>query len=55
VSAAFKTVFAQVSAKEIHAQWDQVAAMLENRFAKGTVYLPHHGHESLAYIRDVDP
>src|SRR5580658_6844722 len=33
VSAAFKTVFAQVSPPEIHAQWDQVAHMLEDRFA----------------------
>jgi putative transposase len=35
VSAAFKTVFAQVSGPEMHAQWDQVAHMLEDRFAKG--------------------
>ena len=35
VSAAFKTVFAQVSGADMHTQWDQVAATLEDRFDKG--------------------
>jgi putative transposase len=49
VSAAFKTVFAQVSAKEIHAQWDQVAAMLENRFAKAAALMREAKEEVLAF------
>ena len=34
VSAAFRTIFAQVSAKEIAAQWDHVENMLAERFEK---------------------
>jgi transposase-like protein len=40
VSAAFKTVFAQVSGPDMHAQWDQVTATLEDRFPKAATAFP---------------
>jgi transposase-like protein len=49
VSAAFKTVFAQVSAKEIYAQWDQVTAMLENRFDRAAGLMRAAKEEVLAF------
>ncbi len=39
VSAAFKTVFAQVSGEDMHAQWDQVVSTLEGRFDKGAALM----------------
>jgi transposase-like protein len=39
VSAAFKTVFAQVSGEDMHTQWDQVASTLEDRFPKGAALM----------------
>ena len=49
VSAAFKTVFAQVSGPDMHAQWDQVAATLEDRFGKAAGLLREAKEEVLAF------
>jgi len=49
VSAAFKTIFAQVSAAEIHAQWDQVATMLAERFPKAAALMRVAKEEVLAF------
>jgi transposase-like protein len=46
VSAAFKTVFAQVSGEDMHTQWDQVATTLEDRFEKGAA-LMHQAKEEV--------
>ena len=48
VSAAFKTVFAQVSGADMHAQWDRVVTTLEGRFPE---VRPHVGakEEVLAF------
>jgi transposase-like protein len=48
VSAAFKTVFAQVSGDDMHAQWDQVATTLEDRF-KGAALMRQAKDEVLAF------
>jgi transposase-like protein len=49
VSAAFKTVFAQVSATEIHTQFDQVATMLDGRFDKAAALMRGAKDEVLAF------
>ncbi len=49
VSAAFKTVFVQVSATEIHAQFDQVEHMLDGRFAKASALMHQAKEEVLAF------
>jgi len=49
VSAAFKTVFAQVSATEIHAQFDQVEHMLEDRFPRAAGLMREAKEEVLAF------
>jgi putative transposase len=49
VSAAFKTVFAQVSGSEMHAQWDQVEATLGNRFDKAAALMHEAKDEVLAF------
>src|SRR5665213_1411320 len=49
VSAAFKTVFAQVSGPDMHAQWDQVTATLEGRFPKGAALMTGAKEEVLAF------
>ena len=48
VSDAFKTVFAQVSGPDMHAQWDQVTATLEDRFGKAAG-LMSEAKEELAF------
>jgi putative transposase len=48
VSAAFKTVFAQVSGPDMHAQWDRVVTTLEDRFAKGVAFTTGTKEEVLA-------
>jgi putative transposase len=49
VSAAFKTVFAQVSGEDMHAQWDQVTATLEDRFPKAAALMTGSKEEVLAF------
>ena len=49
VSAAFKTVFAQVSGPDMHAQWDQVTATLEDRFPKAAALMTSAKEEVLAF------
>lgn len=49
VSAAFKTVFAQVSGPDMHAQWDQVTATLEDRFPKAAALMTGAKEEVLAF------
>jgi len=49
VSAAFKTVFAQVSGEDMHAQWDQVTATLEDRFPKAAALMVGAKEEVLAF------
>ena len=49
VSAAFKTVFAQVSGEDMHTQWDQVATTLEDRFEKGAALMHQAKEEVLAF------
>jgi transposase-like protein len=49
VSAAFKTVFAQVSGPDMHAQWDQVTATLEDRFGKAASLMQEAKEEVLAF------
>ena len=49
VSAAFKTVFAQVSGPDMHAQWDQVTATLEGRFPKAAALMVGAKEEVLAF------
>jgi putative transposase len=49
VSAAFKTVFAQVSATEIQAQFDQVEHMLAGRFEKAAGLMREAKEEVLAF------
>ena len=49
VSAAFKTVFAQVSGKEIRQQWDQVANMLDSRFSRAAGLMREAKEEVLAF------
>ncbi|HEX4217089.1 MAG TPA: IS256 family transposase [Acidimicrobiales bacterium] len=49
VSAAFKTVFAQVSGPDMHTQWDQVASTLEDRLPKGAALMMGAKEEVLAF------
>lgn len=49
VSAAFKTVFAQVSGPDMHNQWDQVTATLEDRFPKAAALMTSAKEEVLAF------
>jgi putative transposase len=49
VSAAFKTVFAQVSATEIHTQFDQVEHMLGDRFPRAAGLMREAKEEVLAF------
>jgi transposase-like protein len=49
VSAAFKTVFAQVSGLDMHAQWDQVTATLEDRFPRAAALMTAAKEEVLAF------
>ena len=49
VSAAFKTVFAQVSGSEMRAQWDQVEATLGDRFQKAAALMHEAKEEVLAF------
>jgi putative transposase len=49
VSAAFKTVFAQVSATEIHTQFDQVEHMLKDRFPRAAGLMREAKEEILAF------
>ena len=49
MSAAFKTVFAQVSGEDMHAQWDQVSSTLEGRFDKGAALMTGAKEEVLAF------
>jgi putative transposase len=49
VSAAFKTVFAQVSGPDMHAQWDQVTATLEDRFPRAAALMTGAKEEVLAF------
>ena len=49
VSAAFKTIFAQVSGEDMRAQWDQVVSTLEGRFDKGAALMVAAKEEVLAF------
>jgi transposase-like protein len=49
VSAAFKTVFAQVSGADMAAQWDQVTATMEGRFDKAAALMVAAKEEVLAF------
>ncbi len=49
VSAAFKTVFAQVSPTEIHTQFDQVEHMIEDRFPRAAGLMREAKEEVLAF------
>jgi transposase-like protein len=49
VSAAFRTIFAQVSPEEIAAQWDHVEAMLAERFEKAAALMGRAKEEVLAF------
>jgi hypothetical protein len=49
VSAAFRTIFAQVSPEEISAQWDHVANMLTERFDKAAALMMRAKEEVLAF------
>jgi putative transposase len=49
VAAAFRTIFAQVSAEEIAGQWDHVQAMLEPRFPKAARLMDSAKTEALAF------
>ncbi len=49
VSAAFKTVFAQVTGDDMHTQWDQVTATLEDRFPKAAGLMTSAKEEVLAF------
>jgi putative transposase len=49
VSAAFKTVFAQVSGADMHTQWDQVASTLADRFPKAAALMEGAKEEVLAF------
>jgi putative transposase len=49
VSAAFRTIFAQVSPDEIAAQWDHVANMLTERFDKAAALMVRAKEEVLAF------
>src|SRR6202167_5486750 len=49
VSAAFRTIFAQVSPEEIAAQWDHVEAMLTERFDKAAALMRRGKEEVLAF------
>ncbi len=49
VSAAFKTVFAQVSGEDMHTQWDQVTTTLEDRFPKAAALMTGAKEEVLAF------
>jgi transposase-like protein len=49
VSAAFKTVFAQVSGPDMAAQWDQVTATLEDRFPRAAALMTGAKEEVLAF------
>jgi putative transposase len=49
VSAAFKTVFAQVSGPDMYAQWEQVTTTLEDRFPKGAALMTGAKEEVLAF------
>jgi transposase-like protein len=49
VSAAFRTIFAQVSTEEIAAQWDHVEAMLAERFEKAAALMGRAKEEVLAF------
>jgi putative transposase len=49
VSAAFRTIFAQVSPEEIAAQWDHVENMLTERFDKAAALMGRAKEEVLAF------
>ena len=49
VSAAFRTIFAQVSPEEISAQWDHVETMLAERFEKAAALMRRAKEEVLAF------
>jgi putative transposase len=49
VSAAFRTIFAQVSPEEIAAQWDHVENMLTERFEKAAALMRRAKEEVLAF------
>jgi putative transposase len=49
VSAAFRTIFAQVSPDEISAQWDHVQTMLTERFDKAAALMGRAKEEVLAF------
>jgi putative transposase len=49
LSAAFRTIFAQVSPEEISAQWDHVANMLTERFDKAATLMMRAKEEVLAF------
>jgi transposase-like protein len=49
VSAAFRTIFAQVSPEEISVQWDHVAGMLTERFDKAAALMGRAKEEVLAF------
>jgi transposase-like protein len=49
VSAAFRTIFAQVSPEKISAQWDHVANMLTERFDKAAALMMRAKEEVLAF------
>ncbi len=49
VSAAFRTIFAQVSPEDISAQWDHVANMLTERFDKAATLMLRAKEEVLAF------
>jgi len=49
VSAAFKTIFAQVSGADMRNQWDQVAATLSDRFPKSASLMEGAKEEVLAF------
>jgi putative transposase len=49
VAAAFRSIFALNTAKEVHARWDDVASMLEERFPKAAELLDDAKHDVLAF------
>jgi putative transposase len=49
VSAAFRTIFAQVSPDDISTQWDHVATMLTERFDKAAALMGRAKEEVLAF------
>lgn len=49
VAAAFRSIFALNTAKEVHARWDEVTSMLEERFPKAAELLHDAKHDVLAF------